>query len=103
MALTTVLEVEWKILQLRRPTLRGTVFKRTYSFIKLNSDTSVTIATNIGTDGGNGKILGVTGNGNIVDKALSFSFVIATGVITMLNGATGATAGTIEVTFVETV
>jgi len=98
MALATVLEVEWKLLQLRRPT-----FKRLYSFTKLNSETSVTLATTIGTTPGSGKILGVIGAGNIVDKPLSFTFVVATGVITILNGATGATSGTIEVTFVETV
>lgn len=103
MALTATLELEWKLEQLRRPTMRGIAFKRIYSFTKLNSDTSVTLATNIGTTGGSGKILGVIGGSNVVDKPLSFTFVVATGVITILNGATGATSGTIEVSFLETV
>ena len=98
MAIASTLQIEYEIVKLRRPTRRGRIIKRVYSFTKLNSDTSVTIATNIGTTAGNGKILATpTGAGNIVDKPLSFTFVVATGVITILNGTTGATIGSVEV------
>lgn len=100
MAIAFTLEVEHEVVKLRRPTRRGRVIKRVYSFTKLNSDTSVTIETKIGTDLSNGKILLTpTGSGNVVDKPLSFTFVVATGVITILNGTTGATLGSVTVYF----
>lgn len=98
MAIAFTLVVEHEVVKLRRPTRRGRIIKRVYSFTKLNSDTSVTIETNVGTTPGNGKILLTpTGSGNVVDKPLAFTFVEATGVITILNGSTGATLGSVTV------
>ncbi len=98
MAITSVLQVEYEITRLRRPTRRGRIIKRVYSFAKLNSDTSVTIATGIGTTPGNGKILATPiAVGNVVDKPISITFDVATGIITLLNGTTGSTVGTVEV------
>ena len=100
MAIASTLEVTWKLTQLRRPTMKGIFIKRIYSFTKADSDTSVTIATSIGTTPGNGKIVSVIGSGNVVDKELAFTFDVATGIVTILNnGTTGATAGWVEITF----
>lgn len=99
MAIASTKAVEWKLTQLRRGSMKGIFIKRIYTFTKLDSDTSVTIATSIGTTPGNGKIISVIGSGNVVDKELAFTFDVATGIITILNGTTGATAGWIEVTF----
>ncbi len=100
MAIASVLEAEWNVTQLRRGSMRGRVIKRLYSFTKLATDSSVTIATSIGTTPGNGKILTVIGVGNVVDKDISFTFAVATGVVTILsNGTAGPTAGWVEITF----
>ncbi len=99
MAITSKLEVEYELVKLRRPTRRGRIINRIYSFTKLNNDSSVTIATSIGTTPGNGKILAVQATGNVVDKELAITFDVATGIITILNnGTTGATAGWVTVT-----
>ncbi len=99
MAITSVLEVEYELVKLRRPTRRGRLISRIYSFTKLATDSSVTIATSIGTTPGNGKILAVQATGNVVDKELAITFAVATGIITILsNGTAGPTAGWVTVT-----
>ena len=99
MAIASTLEVEYELVKLRRPTRRGRIIKRVYSFTKGATDNSVTIATSIGTTPGNGKILAVQATGNVVDKELAITFAVTTGVITILsNGTAGPTAGWVEVT-----
>ena len=89
MAIASVLEAEWEISRLRRPTRRGRLIKREYSFTKLSDDTSVTIATSIGTTPGNGKILTVQATGNVKETSVSATFAVTTGIITLLSTGTG--------------
>lgn len=100
MAITSILEAEWEISRLRRPTRRGRLIRRSYSFTKLTSDSSVTIATSIGTTPGNGKILTTqaTSNSSVTGLQYGVSFDVATGIVTLVSGigTTGPTIGWLD-------
>ena len=99
MAITSVVEADYLISKQDPTYTRGILRKRHYSFTKLATDSSVTIATGIT---GSAKILTVQGSGNVVDKEVSLSFVASTGVITIVsNGTAGPTAGWVDVLYLQ--
>lgn len=96
MTFASVLEFEeGPISRVGRNTRKGKWFRRTYSFTQANSDGGGDINTSL-----LNAIKAVQVTSNVIDKESSATFVVGTGVITIVNnGSTGPTAGWVEVTY----